>query len=101
MKVTVTPTQNFHHDRWEGRKGEPLEGVSLVQARELKRAGLIEDFDEGTAEEAGDADKGGASVTFNRVDQGAKRAPEPENKAQPEPANKAVTEPAAKAPAKK
>lgn len=88
MKVNVIPRQTFIHDRYDAKKGVEMP-MSLVQARLLRDAGLIEEFDESAAFEAEDDEP---SVQVNE-----KKDPDPENKKLPEPDNKsAQRQPAAK-----
>lgn len=84
-KVTVVPTQTFHHNEFHGRKGVELEGVPKVQAKLLYTAGLIEAFED---QDAPDDDE--ATLEADAEAARKKAAAAHENKMNPAPGNKST-----------
>jgi hypothetical protein len=86
-KVNVMPTESFHHNEFTAKKGVELKNVPIVQARLLKAAGLVKDFDEG-ADVSDDTLAADAEAARARASE-QKKADAPENKMAAQPANKA------------
>lgn len=76
MEVQVVPKQSFLHDSYDCKKGVAMP-MSVVQARLLRDAGLVEEFDDTQTAEDAEAEAKAAAEHAN------KQLAEPDNKSQP------------------